>query len=68
MYDVGDVLSIVLDLPDVHEIMLYANDIDLNKSSSVECISTKFCVDAIKIIPEILCCIYRTSMVTGVFP
>ena len=68
LYDIGDVLSIENDLLVPHELLSHITDIDLNKSSSVENISTRFCVDVIKSIPDILCCIYRTSMPTGIFP
>ena len=51
-------LSFEKSLPNPEEILYYANDIDVNKSSAVEGINTKYCVDVIKCIPDILCCIY----------
>ena len=56
------------DLPTSGEILYYTNDIDLNKSSSVLDMSTKNCVDTMRAIPEILCCIYHTSITSGTFP
>ena len=56
------------DLPDRNEVLLYANLIDLSRSSSVKSMSTKVCVDLIKSIPDIICCIFSTSMSTGIFP
>ena len=68
LYDIEDTLHLENDLPEVEELLLYMGDIDVNKSSSVEGVSTRFCVDVIKCIPNILCTIFCTSMLTGIFP
>ena len=68
LYHVDQVLALEHDLPTSQEVQYYAKDIDIHKSSSVLNISTKYCIDAILGIPEILCCIFRTSILTGIFP
>ena len=68
---IGDVnvsLAFENDLPEQNEVLLYAKEIDLSISSSVLGISTKFCVHLIKSIPNVVCRIFKTSMLTGIFP
>ena len=68
LYDIEDFLYLENDLPTSDEILYYVNEIDVNKSSSVLDVNTKYCIEATKAIPDILCGIYCTSITTGIFP
>ena len=68
LYDIDRVLCFADDLPVPAEILLYTENVDLTKSSGVPDINIRQCVDLLGGIPDIVCCIYVTSIRTGIFP
>ena len=62
------VFNILDDPPTIEDVNIYANDIDLSKSSSVDGISTNICKDLLQLVPRYFLCIYVKSFETGIFP
>ena len=68
LYEIEDFLYFENDLPTSDEILYYVNEVDVNKMSSVLEVNTKYCIETIRAIPDVLCCTYCTSISTGIFP
>ena len=68
LYEIEDFLYLENNLPTSDEILYYVNEVDVNKSSSVLEVNTKYCIETIRAIPDVLCCTYCTSISTGIFP
>ena len=68
LYDYDIELCFSNDLPVPAEILMYTENIDQTKSSGVPDINIRQCVDLLEGIPDIICCIFNTSIRTGVFP
>ena len=68
LYNVNEELCFTKDLPTPEELLLHAENIDRSKSSGVPEISIRQCSDVLSGIPDIVCCIYVTSIQSGIFP
>ena len=55
-------------LPTVNEIVKLVKEVDVNKSSCVENINSRFCKEAMLSVPEKMCHMMTTSLVTGKIP
>ena len=54
--------------PEIYEVMMFAEDIDVNSSSGIKGISTKICKILLIHIPDKFRSIFANSMFTGLFP
>ena len=68
LYNVNEELCFTNDLPTPEELLLHAENIDRSKSSAVPDVSIRQCIDVLLGIPDIVCCIYVTSIQSGIFP
>ena len=68
LYEIDNELCFSNNLPAPTELMIYVKNIDLTKSSGVIDVNIRQCVDLLEGIPDIICCIYVTSIRTGIFP
>ena len=68
LYTVDDELCFLNDPPTEAEVLLHSANIDMTKSSGVLDVNIRQCKDILECIPEIICCIYVTSIRTGIFP
>ena len=69
VYDnIVDTFVLTDDLPTIGEVALYAENIDLSKSSCLEGISTSVCKDLLTYIPAYFHHIFKSSILKGVFP
>ena len=68
-YDrIENVFDILHDLPTLGDIAVHADDIDINKGSCVDGISSSICRDLLKLAPEFCLAIFKKSVETGIFP
>ena len=69
LYDgIDTILDLASDLPTIDEIVRYATEIDINKSSSVDNISTKICKDLLLYAPSKFLRIFNRSIESSIFP
>ena len=68
VYNVETTLCFLDDLPTEREIVKIIKDIDVNKSSCVDNISSRFCKEAMLSVPGKICHMITKSMVTGLIP
>ena len=67
LYDVNEELCFTKDLPTPEELILHIENIDSSKSIGVLDVNIRQCLDVLVGIPDIVCCIYVTSIQTGIF-
>ena len=68
VYNIDDTFSFEEDMPTLEEIHSLIREIDINKSSCVDKINTKFCKEAMLSIPGVICTIMCKSLRTGTIP
>ena len=68
VYNVQDRFCFTDDMPTEKEIVKLIGDIDVNKSSCVKDINTRFCKLAMLSIPKIMCLMFSKSLSTGLIP
>ena len=68
VYNVNNVFSFDDDIPTTDEIIKLIREIDINKSSCVDKINSKFCKAAMLSIPSVICDIMCKSLKMGTIP
>ena len=68
VYDIVDRFCFSDDMPTVFEINKLVKDIDVNKSSCVRDINTRFCKAAMIALPDVICSLFTKSLTTGIIP
>ena len=68
IYNIPNRFCFLDNMPTVDEVVRLIKDIDVNKSSCVDGISTRFCKDAMLSIPLMICNLFRKSLETGIIP
>ena len=68
VYDIQNNFCFTDDMPTTPEILKLIKEIDVNKSSCVENVSSRFCKDAMLSIPDVICKLCCTSFETGKIP
>ena len=69
MYEnIDGIVDLQADLTSVDEILLFAADIDVSKSSSIGGITSHICKDLISSVPDIFVIMFNASLTSNIFP